>query len=50
MLNLPMFAGQTVNCYVDDKKGMPALNPLKIKADGKAKVTLQPDGGLIMKN
>lgn len=47
-LSLPMFQGRTIRCYVDDKNGRPALSSLKIKADGKAKVTLQPAGGLIL--
>lgn len=49
-MDLPMFAGQTVNCYVDDKKGIPTLNPLKIKTDGTVTVTLQPHGGLVLLN
>ncbi len=49
-LDLPMFAGQTVNCYVDDKNGNPTLGSMKIKADGTVKVTLQPGGGLIIKD
>ena len=47
-LELPMFAGETVKCHVDDKNGTPTLTSLKIKADGRAKVTLQPNGGLIL--
>ena len=47
-LDVPMLSGQTVRCYVDDKNGTPTLTSLKIKADGKAKVTLQPNGGLIL--
>ena len=50
-LNLPMFAaGQTLQYYVDDKKtGEPSLTTLKIDKKGKAKVVLQPNGGLILK-
>jgi len=47
-LDVPMLSGQTVCCYVDDKNGTPTLTSLKIKADGRAKVTLQPNGGLIL--
>lgn len=47
-LDVPMLSGQTVRCYVDDKNGTPTLTSLKIKADGRAKVTLQPNGGLIL--
>ena len=54
-LNLPMLAGQTVDYYVDAKlkKGQrwpdPELRTLKVGKDGKAKVTLQAKGGIIMK-
>ncbi len=50
-LDLPMFApGQTLQYYVDDKKtGEPSLSTLKVNKKGKAKVILQPNGGLILK-
>ena len=50
-LNLPMFApGQTLQYYVDDKKtGEPTLTTLKVDKKGRAKVILQPNGGLILK-
>ena len=50
-LDLPMFApGQTLQYYVDDKKtGDPTLTTLKVDKKGKAKVLLQPNGGLILK-
>ena len=50
-LDLPMFSpGQTLRYYVDDKKtGEPSLTTLKIDKKGKAKVILQPNGGLILK-
>ena len=50
-LDLPMFApGQTLQYYVDDKKtGEPSLSTLKVDKKGKAKVILQPNGGLILK-
>ena len=49
-LDLPMFSvGETLNCYIDDKKsGEPTLTTLKIDKKGKAKVILQPNGGLIL--
>jgi hypothetical protein len=52
-LSLPMFAGQTVQCYIDQpgKKGMPStpvLRSLKVDKKGVAKVTIQPMGGLIV--
>ena len=50
-LDLPMFApGQTLQYYIDDKKtGEPSLTTLKVDKKGKAKVILQPNGGLILK-
>ena len=50
-LDLPMFApGQTLQYYVDDKKtGEPSLTTLKVDKKGKAKVILQPNGGLILR-
>ena len=50
-LDLPMFApGQTLQYYIDDKKtGEPTLTTLKVDKKGKAKVLLQPNGGLILK-
>ena len=35
--------------YIDNKKGEPTLTPLKIDKKGQVKVTLQPNGGLIIK-
>ena len=52
-LSLPMFAGQTVQCYLDQpsKNGAPCtsvLKALKVDKKGIAKVTLQPMGGIII--
>jgi hypothetical protein len=53
-LSLPMFAGQTVQCYIDQpgkKKGMPStpvLKSLKVDKKGIVKVAMQPMGGLII--
>ena len=49
-LDLPMFeADETLQCYVDDKKsGEPTLTTLKIDKKGKTKVTLLPNGGMIL--
>ena len=48
-LTLPMFAGKTVTYYVDDQKGQPTMTTLKVDKQGRAKVTIQPNGGLIAK-
>ena len=52
-LSLPMFAGQTVQCYIDQpsKNDAPCtsvLKALKVDKKGIAKVTLQPMGGVII--
>ena len=48
-LDLPMFAkGQTLLYYVDSKTGDPMLTSLKIDKKGRAKVTIQPNGGVIL--
>ncbi len=51
-LSLPMFAGQTVKYYTDEpqKTGstLPALKTLKVDKKGRAKVTIQPLGGIII--
>ena len=48
-LDLPMFApGQTLQYYVDSKTGEPTLTTLKIDKKGRAKVTIQPNGGIII--
>lgn len=53
-LDLPMFAGETVRYYNDKpaKDGAlpePQLQELKIGPKGKAKVAIQPNGGLIIR-
>lgn len=49
-LELPMFAqGQILQYYVDSKNGEPMLTSLKIDKKGCAKVTIQPNGGVILK-
>ncbi len=53
-LSLPMLAGKTVDYYLDGKlkKGQlwpdAELRTIKVGKDGKAKVTLQPKGGIIL--
>ena len=55
-LNLPMFAGKTVDYYTDRPAAKaenalpePELRTLKVDKKGRAKVTLQPMGGVILK-
>ena len=53
-LDLPMFAGKTVTYITDQpkKKGEKFLTSvkktLKVGKDGKAKVVIQPNGGIII--
>ena len=49
-LSFPMFAGQTVSTLVDDKNSAPTLTTQKIGKQGQAKVTIQPNGGIILTN
>lgn len=54
-LSLPMLAGKTVDYYTDMPKKSnehcptPVMKSLKVKANGEAKVTIQPMGGIILK-
>ena len=48
-LDLPMFApGETLRYYVDEPSGEPTVTTLKIDKKGRAKVTIQPNGGFII--
>ena len=47
-LQLPMFAGKTATFYVDNQKGEPTKTTLKVDKKGNAKVTIQPNGGIII--
>ena len=48
-LDLPMFfPGETLQYYIDSKTGEPTLTTLKIDKRGRAKVTIQPNGGMII--
>ena len=48
-LDLPMFApGETLRYYVDEPSGKPTVIPIKIDKKGRAKATIQPNGGLII--
>ncbi len=47
-LDLPMLAGKTLDYLVDDKKGQPTKTTLKVDKQGRAKVTIQSNGGIIL--
>jgi hypothetical protein len=47
-LDLPMMAGKTLDYLVDDKKGQPTKTTLKVDKQGRAKVTIQSNGGIIL--
>ena len=49
LLELPMFEGETnINYYTDKEDGYAILTNLKVDK-GKVKVTMQPNGGFILK-
>ncbi len=48
-VEMPKWAGQAVSYYVDDSKLGPQLRQLKFDKKGKAKVTILPNGGVILK-
>jgi hypothetical protein len=49
-LSLPMFTpGESLRYYVDEPSGEPTVYPLKIDKRGRAKITIQPNGGIILK-
>ena len=48
-VEMPEWAGQSVSCYVDDAKKGPQLRQLKFDMRGRAKVAIQPNGGVILK-
>ena len=47
-LALPMLAGKKLNCLVDDNQGQPTKTTLKVDKQGRAKVTIQPNGGIVL--
>ena len=49
-VTMPEFAARTVSYYMDDAKKGPQLRQLKFDKRGQAKVTMLPNGGLIVKN
>ena len=48
-IQMEEWAGQTVSYYVDDVKKGPQLRQLKFDKKGLAKITIQPNGGIILK-
>ena len=48
-ITMPEFAGRIVSYYMDDAKKGPQLRQLKFNKRGQAKVTMQPNGGMIVK-
>ena len=49
-LDLPMFAGKTVSSYSHDKHMQPQVRQQNVKSDGKFQLTVQPQGGFVLKN
>ncbi len=48
-LDLPMLAGMKLKLYNDDKKRETNLNELTIKSNGATEITIQPNGGFVLK-
>jgi hypothetical protein len=49
-LSLPMLAGKTISMYNDKKDGTPYLESFKIPDNGQLSITIQPNGGFVLKN
>ena len=49
-IQMTEWAGKTVDYYVDDAKKGPQLRQLKFDKEGKSKVVIQPNGGIILKS
>lgn len=47
-LDLPMMAGKTLDYLVDDKQGQPTKTTLKVDKQGRTKITIQPNGGIVL--
>ena len=47
-IKMPMLSGETVKFYGDQKDGTTYTNTLKVNKKGEAKVTIQPEGGIIL--
>ncbi|MFT4167499.1 MAG: glycoside hydrolase family 97 catalytic domain-containing protein [Dysgonomonas sp.] len=48
-VNLPMFAGETVSFYGDDKKMNTSLKEININKNGLVEITMQSRGGFVLK-
>ena len=48
-LDLKAFDAEFSSLYIDSKAGVPTLSPVKPDKKGRLKLTLQPNGGLIIK-
>lgn len=48
-LYLPMIVGEKISIYSDDSDGEAFFTNREIKNNGKVKVTLQPNGGFVIK-
>ncbi|MDD3979111.1 MAG: glycoside hydrolase family 97 C-terminal domain-containing protein, partial [Proteiniphilum sp.] len=48
-LSLPMVAGKKVMLFSDNHGGEPLVTENRIKQNGKVSVTLQPNGGFVIK-
>ena len=47
-VNLPMLANKEVKLYSDSKTLIPQMETIKIKKSGSVKLTIQPNGGVIL--
>ncbi|WP_245792710.1 glycoside hydrolase family 97 C-terminal domain-containing protein [Tangfeifania diversioriginum] len=48
-IQLPMFSNQKVTMYNDKNDGTPFMETVTIPEDGELSVTIQPNGGFILK-
>lgn len=48
-VSLPMFAGRTVSYFGDDNALSPFKKEMKIKETGNVELTIQPNGGIVLK-
>ena len=47
-LDTPFLAGKTVQMYSDDKEVLPTVKPIKIKANGRVDMAINPECGVVM--